>query len=44
MAEELKEIQAIADDPAAPTFENTVVAMEKMLETLTKAKRECGPE
>jgi peptidyl-dipeptidase Dcp len=29
MAEELKEIQAIADNPAAPTFENTVVAMEK---------------
>jgi peptidyl-dipeptidase Dcp len=29
MAEELKEIQAIAENPAAPTFENTVVAMEK---------------
>src|SRR5271170_7787818 len=29
MTEELKEIQAIADNPAAPTFENTVVAMEK---------------
>ena len=29
MAEELKEIQAIADNSAAPTFENTVVAMEK---------------
>jgi peptidyl-dipeptidase Dcp len=29
MAEELAEIQAIADNPAAPTFENTLVAMEK---------------
>ncbi|WP_433983667.1 hypothetical protein RBB78_22460 [Tunturiibacter empetritectus] len=29
MAEELKEIDAIADNSAAPTFENTVVAMEK---------------
>jgi peptidyl-dipeptidase Dcp len=29
MAEELTEIQAIADNPATPTFENTLVAMEK---------------
>src|SRR5271156_3091635 len=29
MAQELAEIQAIADNPAAPTFENTLVAMEK---------------
>src|SRR5437879_13845053 len=29
MAEELKEMRAIADNPAAPTFENTIVAMEK---------------
>jgi peptidyl-dipeptidase Dcp len=29
MAEELKEVQAIADNPAPPTFENTIVAMEK---------------
>jgi peptidyl-dipeptidase Dcp len=29
MAEQRKEIQAIADNPAAPTFENTIVAMEK---------------
>ena len=29
MAEELKEIQAIANNPAPPTFENTFVAMEK---------------
>ena len=29
MAEQRKEMQAIADNPAAPTFENTIVAMEK---------------
>jgi peptidyl-dipeptidase Dcp len=29
MAEELSEIQVIADNPAAPTFDNTLVAMEK---------------
>ncbi|MBI1210355.1 MAG: peptidyl-dipeptidase Dcp [Alphaproteobacteria bacterium] len=29
MKQQLKEIQAIANDPAAPTFENTIVAMEK---------------
>src|SRR5271170_399369 len=29
MAEQLKEIRAIADNPAPPTFENTLVAMEK---------------
>ena len=29
MAEQRREIRAIADDPAAPTFENTFVAMEK---------------
>jgi peptidyl-dipeptidase Dcp len=29
MAEQLKEMRAIADSPAAPTFENTIVAMEK---------------
>ncbi len=29
MAEQRKEIQAIADNPAAPTFDNTFVAMEK---------------
>ena len=29
MAEELSEMQAIADNPAAPTFDNTLVAMEK---------------
>jgi peptidyl-dipeptidase Dcp len=29
MAEQLREIEAISNDPAAPTFENTLVAMEK---------------
>src|SRR6202042_1640972 len=29
MAEQRKEMKAIADDPAAPTFDNTVVAMER---------------
>jgi len=29
MAEQLKEVQSIADNPAAPTFENTLVALEK---------------
>jgi peptidyl-dipeptidase Dcp len=29
MAEELKEMQAVANNPAPPTFENTIVAMEK---------------
>ena len=29
MAEQLKEIEAIAENPAAPTFENTLVAIEK---------------
>jgi peptidyl-dipeptidase Dcp len=29
MAEQLSEIQTIADHPAAPTFDNTIVAMEK---------------
>ncbi|HLI64477.1 MAG TPA: peptidyl-dipeptidase Dcp [Terriglobales bacterium] len=29
MAQQLKEVQAIADNPAPPTFENTIVALEK---------------
>src|SRR5580692_1009377 len=29
MAEQLKEMRTIAENPAAPTFENTIVAMEK---------------
>jgi peptidyl-dipeptidase Dcp len=38
MAEELKEMRAIADNPAAPTFENTVVAMEKTGALLQRAQ------
>ncbi len=33
----LKEIEAIANNPAAPTFENTIVAMEKSGEALDRA-------
>ena len=29
MAQQLEEVRAIADNPAAPTFENTLVALEK---------------
>ncbi|MDR7268986.1 peptidyl-dipeptidase Dcp [Pelomonas saccharophila] len=29
MADQLAEIQAIADNPAAPTFDNTIIAMER---------------
>ena len=29
MAEQIKEVEAIADNPDAPTFENTIVALEK---------------
>ncbi|MGC2246107.1 MAG: peptidyl-dipeptidase Dcp [Terriglobales bacterium] len=29
MAKQLEEVQAIADNPAPPTFENTIVALEK---------------
>ena len=37
MVEQLKEIQAIANNPAPPTFENTIVAMEKSGELLNRA-------
>jgi peptidyl-dipeptidase Dcp len=37
MAEELSEIQAIADNPAGPTFENVLVAMEKTGQLLHRA-------
>jgi peptidyl-dipeptidase Dcp len=36
MAEHLREIEAIASDPAPPTFENTIVAMERAGETLDR--------
>lgn len=38
MASQLKEIQAIADNPAAPTFENTFVAMEKSGQLLERVE------
>ncbi|QIL20460.1 M3 family metallopeptidase [Thermomonas sp. HDW16] len=37
MAQQLQEIQAIANNPAAPTFQNTVVAMEKSGQVLGRA-------
>jgi peptidyl-dipeptidase Dcp len=37
MAQELSEMQAIADNPAAPTYENTLVAMEKTGQLLQRA-------
>src|ERR1700722_1934307 len=37
MAQELREIQRIADSTAAPTFENTFVAMEKSGRLLNRA-------
>lgn len=39
MADQRKEIDAITHDPAAPTFENTIVAMEKSGALLTRASR-----
>ncbi len=38
MAQEEVEIQAIADNPAPPTFENTIVAMEKTGRLLERAE------
>ncbi|MHB8502426.1 MAG: peptidyl-dipeptidase Dcp [Candidatus Acidiferrales bacterium] len=42
MAQELSEIQAIADNPAAPTFENTLVAMEKTGQLFQRAMAAFG--
>ncbi len=42
MVEELSEIQAIADNPAAPTFENTLVAMQKTGQLLQRALNAFG--
>jgi peptidyl-dipeptidase Dcp len=36
MAEQLKEVEAVANDPAPPTFENTIVALEKAGRTLDR--------
>jgi peptidyl-dipeptidase Dcp len=38
MAEERKEVQAIADNPAPPSFENTIVAMEKSGQLLRRVR------
>ncbi|MGC1620072.1 MAG: peptidyl-dipeptidase Dcp [Candidatus Acidiferrum sp.] len=42
MAEELSEIQAIADNAAPPTFDNTLVAMEKTGQLLQRAMAAFG--
>lgn len=39
MADELKEVDAIANDPASPTFENTFVALEKSGQALGRVER-----
>src|SRR5262249_7348149 len=36
MAENLEEIEAIAADPAVPTFDNTIVALERSGRTLSR--------
>src|SRR6185437_14917262 len=36
MAEQLQEMQAIANNPEPPTFENTIVAFEKSGQLLTR--------
>jgi peptidyl-dipeptidase Dcp len=38
MREQLAEVRAIADNPAAPTFDNTLVAMEKSGQLLDRAQ------
>ena len=38
MAEQLKEVDAIANNPAAPTFDNTILAMEKSGQVLNRAQ------
>jgi peptidyl-dipeptidase Dcp len=42
MAQELTEIEAIANNPAPPTFENTIVAMEKTGRLLQRAMAAFG--
>ncbi len=37
MAEQIEEVQAIANNDAAPTFENTIIALEKSGKTLDRA-------
>ncbi|MBL8898369.1 MAG: M3 family metallopeptidase [Planctomycetes bacterium] len=38
MAEQLAEIEAIANDPAAPTFDNTIAAMERSGRTFSRVR------
>ena len=42
MADHLKETSAIAHDPAAPTFENTIVALERSGALLTRVEKVFG--
>jgi peptidyl-dipeptidase Dcp len=42
MAEELKEVEAIANNPEKPTFENTIVALERTGQLLGRATRAFG--
>ncbi len=42
MAEELREVDAIAGNSAAPTFDNTIIALERSGETLNRAQRAFG--
>ena len=42
MAQELAEVQAIADNPAPPTFDNTIVAMEKTGQLLQRVGNTFG--
>jgi peptidyl-dipeptidase Dcp len=44
MTQQLKEIHAIANDPAPPTFANTIVAMEKSGQLLARATGAFGVE
>ena len=37
MAEQLKEVEAIASNPEAPTFDNTIIALEKSGDVLSRA-------
>ena len=39
MAQQRKEVDAIAHDPAAPTFENTIVALERSGRLLTRVSK-----
>jgi len=42
MAENLREVEAIANDPAEPTFENTIAAMERAGQTLRRVSAVYG--